>query len=115
MPWLLLPRRVGGWRGGRLTKRQTQCKDIPDRPILEFLASLPVSEWGDVRVWCTHWPDKGLAMPSVASAMPPDLPEKLYLAKMRMLLRRGLVDGCGCGCRGDWHITEKGRVWLGGA
>lgn len=44
--------------------------------------------------------------------MPPNLPEKLVLGKMRMLMRRGLVTGCGCGCRGDFEITAKGIQWL---
>jgi hypothetical protein len=44
--------------------------------------------------------------------MPPDAPDKLILAKMNKLLRRGLVDGCGCGCRGDFEITDKGLAFL---
>ena len=28
------------------------------------------------------------------------------------LVRRGLVTGCGCGCRGDFEITAKGIQWL---
>lgn len=31
---------------------------------------------------------------------------------MASLIRRGLVDGCGCGCRGDFMITDKGRFTL---
>lgn len=34
----------------------------------------------------------------------PDVPEKVVLAKLRKLLKRGLVRGCGCGCRGDWRL-----------
>jgi predicted NBD/HSP70 family sugar kinase len=45
--------------------------------------------------------------------MPPQVPEKLARAKMTMLMRRGLVEGCGCGCRGDWELTSKGRATLG--
>lgn len=82
-----------------------QCKDIPDRPILELLAQNP-GEW---HTWYEVIPG---GMPTVRPAMPPDAPDKLILAKMNKLLRRGLVDGCGCGCRGDFEITDKGLAFL---
>lgn len=77
-----------------------KCKDIPDAPILEFLKALD-GTWANW--YFGNENDVGLAMP-------PDVPEKLKLAKMRMLIRRGLVDGCACGCRGDFVITEKGNL-----
>jgi hypothetical protein len=77
-----------------------QCKDIPETPILAFLAD----HRGE---WC-HWFDPDRFDRSVRRAMPPGTPEKLALAKMRGLIRRGLVEGCDCGCRGDFEITEKG-------
>jgi hypothetical protein len=82
-----------------------QCKDIPDLPILQFLAAHEGR-------WCTHF--ESVHMPSVLDAMPKDVPEKLAHAKMDMLHRRGLVDGCACGCRGDWEITAEGRQELVG-
>lgn len=39
--------------------------------------------------------------------MPPGTPEKLQLGKMRMMIRRGVVGGSPCGCRGDFVITKK--------
>jgi hypothetical protein len=33
----------------------------------------------------------------------PNMPEKVVLAKAKRLIRRGLVDGCACGCRGDFE------------
>lgn len=82
-----------------------QCKDIPDMPILEFLAKNP-TQWHN---W--YFGDEF----DVRHCMPFDVPEKLRLAKMRMLIRRGLVDGCDCGCRGDFTITEQGMASLGQA
>ena len=32
-------------------------------------------------------------------------PVKVAMAKLRGMERRGLVDGCACGCRGDWTIA----------
>ncbi len=85
-----------------------QCKDIPDQPILEFVRTKDRGigvGWHDLelREWYT---------PTVRDAMPPNLPDKLVLAKMGMLMRRGLVDGCTCGCRGDFSITDKGIKFL---
>lgn len=45
---------------------------------------------------------------SVNASMPEGTPEKLQYAVMRNLIRKGLVDGCCCGCRGDFVLTAKG-------
>jgi len=82
-----------------------KCKDIPDKPIMEWLSN-NTSEL----VWATY--GKGYGMPTVQSAMPKDTPEKLQRAKMAQLIKRGLVDGCDCGCRGDFRITDKGKDYL---
>ena len=86
----------------------TQCKDIPDLPILKFIRD---NDPGTGVGWWDMQPRDGY-QPTVRDAMPPDIPDKLALAKMRMLMRRGLVNGCTCGCRGDFTLTDKGRVKL---
>jgi hypothetical protein len=77
-----------------------QCKDIPDAPVLRFIASHDPNwtNWyfGDER--------------DVSRAMPQGAPSKLVLGKMRQMIRRGVVGGCACGCRGDFVITAKGRA-----
>jgi hypothetical protein len=78
-----------------------QSKDIPDTPVLQFLASLDT--WG---TWFAGLPN------SVQQAMPAEVPGKLVHSKMRALIRRQLVDGCVCGCRGDFELTQKGRDYL---
>lgn len=82
--------------------KRLQCKHIPDAPILQFLAS------GE-REWKTHLDggDKDWCIP-----FDPSFPNRLRIAKMTQLMRRGLVDGCNCGCRGDWQLTDKGREWV---
>jgi hypothetical protein len=75
-----------------------QCKDIPDQPILEFLNRHP-GQWH-------NWYSGNQF--NVSQAMPKGIPERLVLGKMRMMIRRGVVNGCDCGCRGDFVITEKG-------
>ena len=42
----------------------------------------------------------------------PGVPWKVVLAKFRRVNGRGLVNGCDCGCRGDWYLTDKGRQLL---
>lgn len=76
-----------------------QCKDIPDEPILEFLAI-------HGGIGCHAWNLEGEdGERSVLNAMPKGTPEKLALAKMKSLIRRGMVTGCGCGCRGDFELA----------
>lgn len=84
-----------------------QAKDIPDRPILAFVAE-------NGGIGCHWFVPEGTTSRSVLCAMPPGTPPKLALAKMKGLMRRGLVGGCGCGCRGDFELTDKGREVLNG-
>lgn len=76
-----------------------QCKDIPTLPILEYL-----DKYGGIG--CVWW--EGNFRRSVRQAMP-EVSDKLALAKMRQLMSKGLIDGCDCGCRGDFELTDKGR------
>lgn len=87
-----------------------QCKDIPDLPILAFLAG-PFDGW-PAPGWGVWFGPKEDFVQSVLNAMPDGVPEKLALAKMRQMIRKGTVDGCGCGCRGDFELTEAGRQAL---
>ena len=79
------------------------CVTVPDEPILRFLAE-------HIDEWCT-W-GKGYAMPTVKDAMPAGTSDEVQHAKMRDLMKRGLVDGCACGCRGDFEITHNGLAAL---
>ena len=79
-----------------------QTKDIPDKPILQFLENLGP-------VWATWF--LGNYDNSVASVLP-GVHHKLVLSKVRSMLKRGLIEGCGCGCRGDFRLTVKGRERL---
>lgn len=79
----------------------TQCKDIPDEPILHHVY---------VRNLAGRW---ALCDGVSGEAFPPETPDNLYWAKMRSLGRRGLLFGCFCGCRGDYVVSEKGCELLG--
>lgn len=88
-----------------------QCKDIPDREVLAFLNDMPCWPQNGVRM-SGNWGSRQDNSNTVLHGMPPETPEKLALAKMRQMIRRGVVDGCPCGCRGDFVITDKGRAEL---
>lgn len=99
--------------------------DVPTRSILEFLRWINKPhnpKYCDAQYEWTHdackrgiWGNWYLGGPHcVQRVMPKDLPEKLVLSKMRNLIKRGLVDGCPCGCRGDYEITDKGKNYLDG-
>lgn len=49
---------------------------------------------------------------SIGLAMPEGATEKFQLAVMKNLIRKGFVDGCCCGCRGDFELTLEGKLLL---
>lgn len=77
-----------------------QAKDIDDRVMLTFVRDKQ-SEKGN---WVNTWDFED----SPLGAYPP----KVRLAKCKALIRRGLMDGCTCGCRGDFELTSKGYEFL---
>lgn len=90
-----------------------QCKDIPELPILHFLAHECKFEDGTTR-WATFWDDDE-GMPysnSLSRALPDGVPVKLARAKIAQMVKKGLVSACTCGCCGDIEITDKGREVL---
>lgn len=79
--------------------KEFQAKDIPDQPILDFLSTC-VERFS--RPGCAYIGfDNSVsqAMPEWAQQRP-----KLVRAKMQSLIKRGLVSGCCCGCRGDFYL-----------
>lgn len=83
-----------------------QCKDISEIPILQWLAAHT-----NENRWSTHYQSEDITW-SFAHIFPEEANWKLRLAKLKGLVKRGLVDGCTCGCRGDWYITAEGREYL---
>lgn len=67
-----------------------QCKDIPDQRCLAIVGDITLREDRPAMVW------------EVAERL--DLPLPLVLAKMRKLVNKNLVEGCACGCRGDFRL-----------
>lgn len=77
-----------------------KTSDIPDEPILEYLA-LHQDKW--IMSWDLKREVAGLA----------DLPLKLFQSKIKSIIRRRLSGGCDCGCRADLCITDKGLEIIG--
>jgi hypothetical protein len=73
-----------GWHGGR--------------PGYGYDLTTPAKgHWASVTDLCRHFPD---------------FPEKVVLAKLRAFIHCGLIDGCACGCRGDFEMKQAGRDYL---
>lgn len=88
-----------------------QAKDIPELPLLRFIEEhTPAGPFIGVG-WHDLQPRSAYS-PTIRDALPDDIPDKVILAKMKGLIRRRLVSGCDCGCRGDFQITERGREHL---
>ena len=85
-----------------------QAKDVNDLAVLRVISELMAESYrrrpaADEYLWTMRWD---------IEARFPDVPEKVMLAKFAALARRKLIDGCTCGCRGDFWLTPKGREAL---
>lgn len=86
-----------------------QCKDIPDQAFLDAVLATPGVTGTDATApdsWRMRW----MVRETLETALGHAIPEKLFLAKAKTLVRRGFLGGCGCGCRGDYHIPAAGSL-----
>lgn len=111
------------------------ARDIPDE---RFLAAVQRTIELRPGLWATRWDlantlggrEWAVALYAIADASPnsdytfnipegvdiydvPGVPAKVALAKAKRLIKRGLLNGCACGCRGDFELTDAGRELLG--
>ncbi|MEU6632883.1 hypothetical protein ABZ905_32055 [Streptomyces parvus] len=84
--------------------RRMQCKDIPDAALCEAvrLTPAPPPATGNPAPWRMAW-DVHATLEKTTGPVP----DRLFLAKVRRLFAKGLLGGCDCGCRGDYHLTEE--------
>lgn len=82
--------------------RPAKAADLDDVDVLRTVQAL-CSERG---MWA--------ATNIVADRYAP-VPPKVVAAKLSRLLKRGLLSGCDCGCRGDWELTAEGRNLVTGS
>jgi len=90
-------------------KKIAQAKDIPDEVMIDLVSSLQ-------NIQRAYVDGRGLQYFKTSSAsrfdiqnLWPSVPEKVILAKLRRLINRDVIDGCACGCRGDFRVltTEE--------
>lgn len=78
--------------------KRMQCKDIPDQTFVDAVRrTTPVGT-----SWRTRWD----VATELEDAIGP-VPDNLFMAKARRLMARGLIGGCPCGCRGDFHPADE--------
>lgn len=72
-----------------------KCADLPDNVVLDVIAlsTRPL----------------GATIGEVFEGLP-DYPQKIVRAKLSKLIRRGIVSGCTCGCRGDFAVVQLEAV-----
>lgn len=72
-----------------------KCSDLPDNAVLDVIAhsQRPL----------------GATIGEVFEALP-DYPQKVVRAKLSKLIRRGIISGCVCGCRGDFMVVQLEAV-----
>ena len=77
-----------------MTMDITASKDIPDSRFLSVVEEAATA--------------RGLsfAMRWDVVALFVGVPEKIVMAKASKMIRRGKLDGCTCGCRGDFSLPD---------
>lgn len=78
-----------------------QCKDIPDQEFLDAVQRAP-----GVRHDGTGWRMRWKVQEELEKVLGP-IPEKLFLAKAKKLIRAKKMHGCECGCRGDYTVEYE--------
>jgi len=72
-----------------------QAKDIPEAPILDAIKM--------------HATNIGCQFGKIAEALP-EVPQKVLRAKLSSMVKRGIISGCVCGCRGDFNIARLNPI-----
>lgn len=86
------------------------ARDIPDALFLDAIRAARGAH--GVPRWATRWDVEaalgGLPLPrDFAVQDVPGVPSKVVLAKAKRLINRKVIDGCPCGCRGDFEIPGE--------
>ncbi len=74
-----------------------KCKDIPDESFLAAMAETQ-RPWGTSSLWeVQNWLDHRMPFPVNVN---------LTRAKAGKMIKKKLIDGCACGCRGDFSVIS---------
>lgn len=94
------------------------ARDIPDEAVIELVRACVEARCEGDETWGWHGGRQGYGYNPSAPAEPHwanrfDIAralglgsdkEKVLLAKLKRLIKRGLITGCACGCRGDFEL-----------
>lgn len=83
-----------------------QAKDIADELFIAAVAACSVraaDRWGSGGAWCTRMDVRD----ELSERLGVEVPDKIVIAKARTLIRQGRMQGCTCGCRGDFDLRGK--------
>ena len=67
---------------------------------------------GRIAAWSALTPHSGWVQSWHIQPWYAGVPWKILQAKLRRLHKGGLLNGCPCGCRGDWTVTDAGAKQL---
>ena len=76
-----------------------QAKDIDATQLLDTIYRIAVRQ----QRWVNRW--------ELAEAYP-DVPPKVLMAKCQRLIHADKLNGCTCGCRGDFTLTGDGYAMI---
>lgn len=77
-----------------------KCSDIPDDA---FLAAVDATDpMGPAAGWRSRW----AVRETLQARLGIEIPENLFMAKARKLIAKKKMDGCPCGCRGDFETKS---------
>jgi hypothetical protein len=106
----------------RPTYTTTQhARDIPDEAVIELVRACVEARCEGDETWGWQGGRPGYQGHPALGPRPPQAtshwanrfditkalgnpPEKVVLAKLRRLVKRGVITGCACGCRGDFEL-----------
>jgi hypothetical protein len=94
-----------------------KAADISDEAFLDAIRTVHHVRWNDNPQWigASIW-DVGAVLgghpewcgqPEATQDELAAFPDKVLRAKARRLIKRGLIKGCTCGCRGDFEIMGE--------
>lgn len=95
-----------GWSSGiqhHPIRKQFQCKHISTELMVLAVLLAPGAIGNQASSWRMRW-DVEKELRKILGEGAPEGLAKIMMAKFAKLKRQGILDGCECGCRGDYHI-----------
>jgi hypothetical protein len=83
-------------------RKKFQCKNIPDEMMIRAIQAVE----HDPSRWKMRW-DVEKELRKLLGDDAPEVLTKVMMAKFDKMERRGMLHGCSCGCRGDYHLPDE--------